>query len=282
MFYYCLKILGLAGSKRLSCSEINHAIWLKKRRQKNSRTLGGLYSSGGSNDIKNEIQEVAFDSKYKHIPLLIEREDHRNDFSSTKMSPQDEYSGLILNFHDTKLVLKAAIGRVLILTDSWWEEISSLLEEAQMLPNIRIVKWFVTNGEDLSLSGFSESVRNHTEIPHILVKNEKFATKEGSGLSEDLRCSGAGGWDLLEDSKYSGAVKKSLVVSYTEFDEPVDESVWDKLDPSLDIDEEILSCFAESGQFENLVEFSKEFKLGDFGKPSTSCSDGKRFASFWD
>lgn len=186
LFYYCLKLLRLTGLDRLSFAEMNQAIKLEKRKQKNSNAFGNLYSS----DIRqgNEI-ETTFRSKYNYIPLLFIDTARSNIFKGF----QELLSNFILKvyspeyecIYDVESILNAAVGRVLIMhhhrpfywpPSGYWLSEPSFLKEAGKFPNIRIVKWFVTNGTESSLNDFQGSVNASDSITHVLVKNHGLCT----------------------------------------------------------------------------------------------------------
>ncbi|NER02186.1 MAG: hypothetical protein F6K17_05835 [Okeania sp. SIO3C4] len=275
MFYYCLKILRLAGLERLSFSEIDRAIKLEKRRRENSRNLSSFYSS--DNTTGSDEFEVAFDSKYKYIPLLFVDTSYKG--SRTRIINQDQCGDLILKayspeqecIHDVGSIFKAAVRRVVILDNASLTrhylannrgkrlDDYYILKEAKMLPNIRVVKWFVARGTRESLYPFVESVERCDKMIHVLVKNQAYEDE---------------GWDLLEDSSFSEAVQKSLVVSFPGVE------LGEVSDLSADIDSEVQGCFASSGQFDDLIGFSRDFKLEDLSEVPAS-KQTSRFANFW-
>lgn len=139
----------------------------------------------------------------------------------------------------------------------------------------KLVRWFVSRGDSWELNLFVDSVNKYSErMTHVLVKNDDF---------DDVNSN----WKLLKESPYLEAVEKyelidfpqlergcALAISdgYSTYEDAANRGVsyegydiekdrmFERRAMSSFIDK-VSACFASSGQFDALLEFSKSFKL---------------------
>ncbi|MEM9272355.1 MAG: hypothetical protein AAGA80_05250 [Cyanobacteria bacterium P01_F01_bin.143] len=270
MFYYCLTVLRLAGTQKVSMSKVERAIASEMRRLRMSLDFGSVYSAVEQN--KGAVySESNFDCKFKHIPLLLL--DTAYCGRDTYNTYRDNYEDLtfdVFGVHNRKsdygLIVEAAVGRVVVIDSSssdsppGWSgncrlSVSTLLNDASA-QKIKVVRWFVSYGDQYSLDAFVDSVDRYSDfMTHVLV----------------LRGSA---WNFLGQSPYLEAINNSVVVDF-----PILQDGF-RYGFSKGNTDVVPACFAESGQFDDLIDFSKKFKLQDLSEVSAS-KQTSRFANFW-
>ena len=236
MFYYCLKILRLAGIKSepkpLTLEQVNNIL------QSESETPN--ISSDGEMKL----------GKYPYIPLTLIDADRTNPdvekvykkkfkslitegfFSENAKSKEEKIAA--------HAIFEAAIGKTVIVNvpsaakraiDSWFS-VNDLFELAELQDEpIKFVKWFVSNGLKDSLELYKGSVDKYSgKITHVFVKNKFF--------SDD--------WDLLDSEDYSEVVKSHSVMNFPTLDEMYSTPI---RDDKLDYDDAI----SGEGFFRNKV-----------------------------
>ena len=123
MFYYCLKVLRLAGTQKLSLDKIERAIASEMRRRRMSVDFGSVISADGNNN-GNDDTGSGFDCKYRHIPLLLLDSAYRG--RDTYNTYRDNYEDLTFDVFGTtrhrksgyELIVEAALGRVVVVDSS--------------------------------------------------------------------------------------------------------------------------------------------------------------------
>ena len=271
LFYYCLTILRLAGAQKVSMSKVERAISSELRRRRMSLDFGSVYSAV---DERGNDPESNFDCKYKHIPLLLLDTAYRG--RDTYHTYRDNYEDLTFDvfgaFSSRKVgyepIVEAAIGRVVVVDSSSTDAPPSWSGNCRLdiykllccagAKSVKVVRWFVSKGRQKELDVFVESVDRYSDsMIHVLVRK------------------GGDCWDLLKQSPYLEAVNNSVVVDFPRLPAGFQH------DFSRGITDEVPVCFASSGLFDDLIEFSNDFKLEDIGKAVEGSSQTSRFASFW-
>lgn len=239
MFYYCLKVLGLAGQNKKSLSDVESAIILGDKIRRESQDSFNPYSikSQSKSQLENDDDVDVLDLKYPHIPLLLIDADRSNP--DVKNVYLDNYEDLIVEGFfsesskektDSHVIFEAAMGRVIIVNvpssakraiDSWLD-INDLFGLAECLSEpVRFVKWFVTNGQKDSLDLYVDSFNGYSDkMTHILVKNNYFCDD----------------WSLLNNPLYLEVVNKSIVLDFPGLDEDYSTAIRNE---KLDYDDAI-------------------------------------------
>ena len=271
MFYYCLKVLRLAGTQKLSLDKIERAIASEMRRRRMSVDFGSVISADGNNN-GNDDTGSGFDCKYRHIPLLLL--DSAYCSRDTYYTYRDNYEDLTFDVFGTtrhrksgyELIVEAALGRVVVVDSSSTDappgwggncrlDVSTLLGCAGV-KKVKVVRWFVSYGDGDSLDAFVNSVDRYSDFMRNVLVIRRSA------------------WNLLGQSPYLEAVRDSVVIDFPILEDRI------KYDFSRGETDDVPVCFASSGQFDDLIEFSTVFKLEDLSEVPAS-KQTSRFANFW-
>nr|WP_293092916.1 hypothetical protein [Okeania sp. SIO2F4] len=240
IFYYCLKILRLAGIKSepqpLTLEEVNNIL------QSESQI------PNPSSDDETEV------GKYPHIPLVLIDADRTN--ADVEKVYEKKFRSLITKgffsenakSEEEKIaahaIFEAAIGKTVVVNvpsaakraiDSWFS-VNDLFELAELQEEpIKFVKWFVSNGLKDSLELYKDSVNKYSrenpgKMTHILVKNNFFCDD----------------WKLLDNQDYSEVITKDFTMEFPALDEMYSIHIRDE---KLDYDDAI----SGQGFFRNKV-----------------------------
>lgn len=271
----------------------------RQKRQRNFGSFYSTLSNNSDDDVDDIFVERFVDCKYKNIPLLLVKDkiDRNLVFSIYKLSEyrriyetygdliQDVVFGVGLGGKDAvNTIFEAAKNRVVIVdvgsysgnvVRDWWgcEDIPDLIEA---IPT-KLVRWFVSKEDSRDLDLFVDSVNKYSErMTHVLVQNKN------SGL-DDVNSN----WKLLKESPYLEAVERSLLMDFPLLENGCALAISDGRSTYEDVAnkgasygryytekdrmfecwamnsfiDKVSACFASSGQFDSLLEFSKSFKL---------------------